>query len=109
MKFGYVKMWAASLVIGIAALAAIAPSRAQFAKLPEGPNRELVETVCGSCHDIEMVAIGRRSEERWSLTIGRSQDELPTLLERLGEIDLFVHDSEHSYECMDFEFRAAWT
>src|SRR5215468_12094835 len=69
MKFGCVKMWAASLAIGIVALAAIAPSRAQFAKLPEGPNRELVETVCGSCHDIEMVAIGRRSEERWSLTI----------------------------------------
>jgi hypothetical protein len=62
-------MWAASLLIGIAALAAIAPSQAQFAKLPEGPNRELVEAVCGSCHDIEMVAIGRRSEERWNLTI----------------------------------------
>jgi hypothetical protein len=69
MKFGRVKIWAASLVIGSVALAAIAPSRAQFAKLPEGPNRELVEAVCGSCHDIEMVAIGRRSEERWSLTI----------------------------------------
>src|SRR5215470_12504998 len=69
MKFGCVRMWAGSLAVGIAALAAIAPLRAQFAKLPEGPNRELVETVCGSCHDIEMVAIGRRSEERWNLTI----------------------------------------
>jgi predicted O-methyltransferase YrrM len=46
--------------------------------------------------------------ERWHLTIGRSQDELPSLLERLADIDLFVHDSEHSYECMDFEFRAVW-
>jgi hypothetical protein len=46
--------------------------------------------------------------KRWSLTIGRSQDELPPLLDRLGQIDLFVHDSEHSYECMNFEFRAAW-
>ena len=46
--------------------------------------------------------------ERWRLTVGRSQEELPPLLERLGTIDLFVHDSEHSYECMDFEFRAAW-
>ena len=44
----------------------------------------------------------------WHLTVGRSQEELPPLLERLGTIDLFVHDSEHSYECMDFEFRAAW-
>ena len=69
MRLAYVKMWAASLVICIAALAAMAPSRAQFATLPDGPNRELVEAVCGSCHDIEMVAIGRRSEERWSLTM----------------------------------------
>src|SRR5262245_2882088 len=64
-----VKMWAASLLIGIAALAAMVPSRAQFATLPVGPNRELVEAVCGSCHDIEMVAINGRSEERWRLTI----------------------------------------
>ena len=46
--------------------------------------------------------------ERWQLTMGRSQDELPPLLGRLGTIDLFVHDSEHSYECMDFEFRTVW-
>ena len=69
MKLGCVKMWAASLVIGIPALTAIAPLRAQFATLPEGPNRELVEVVCASCHDIEMVAINGRSEERWRLTI----------------------------------------
>jgi hypothetical protein len=69
MKLGCVKLWAASLLISIAALAAIAPTRAQLAKLPDGPNRELVEAVCGSCHDIEMVAINGRSEERWGLTI----------------------------------------
>jgi hypothetical protein len=69
MKLGCVKMWATSLPIFIAALAAIAPLRAQFATLPDGPNRELVEAVCGSCHDIEMVAINGRSEERWRLTI----------------------------------------
>jgi hypothetical protein len=64
-----VKKMAASLPICIAALGALAPSRAQFAKLPDGPNRELVEAVCGSCHDIEMVAINGRSEERWGLTM----------------------------------------
>lgn len=46
--------------------------------------------------------------ERWQLTIGRSRDKLTPLLDRLGSIDLFVHDSEHSYECMDFEFRTTW-
>ncbi|MGH3117041.1 MAG: class I SAM-dependent methyltransferase [Gaiellales bacterium] len=45
---------------------------------------------------------------RWHLVLGRSQDELPPLLERVGEIDLFMHDSEHSYECMSFEFSTAW-
>ena len=37
--------------------------------LPEGPNRDLVERKCGSCHDVEMVAINGRTEERWNLTI----------------------------------------
>jgi predicted O-methyltransferase YrrM len=46
--------------------------------------------------------------ERWQLVLGRSQDELPPLLERVGKIDFFMHDSEHSYECMSFEFRTAW-
>jgi Methyltransferase domain len=47
-------------------------------------------------------------KERWTLVSGKSQDELPPLLERLGTIDTFMHDSEHSYECMWFEFNAAW-
>jgi predicted O-methyltransferase YrrM len=47
-------------------------------------------------------------KERWTLILGRSQDELPPLLERLGTIDFFMHDSEHSFECMWFEFHEAW-
>ncbi len=47
-------------------------------------------------------------KERWELTVGRSDDELPGLLARLGPIGFFMHDSEHSYECMAFEFRTAW-
>ena len=46
--------------------------------------------------------------QRWRLTIGRSQDELLPLLARLAPIDFFMHDSEHSYDCMSFEFREAW-
>ena len=46
--------------------------------------------------------------ERWHLVLGRSQDELPPLIDRVGEIDFFMHDSEHSYECMSFEFAKAW-
>jgi predicted O-methyltransferase YrrM len=47
--------------------------------------------------------------ERWHLVLGRSQDELPPLLDHVGEIDFFMHDSEHSYECMRFEFGTAWS
>jgi predicted O-methyltransferase YrrM len=46
--------------------------------------------------------------ERWTLVLGRSQEELPPLLERLGTVDFFMHDSEHSFDCMWFEFGAAW-
>jgi predicted O-methyltransferase YrrM len=46
--------------------------------------------------------------ERWTLVSGKSQDELPPLLARLGTIDTFMHDSEHSFDCMWFEFNAAW-
>jgi predicted O-methyltransferase YrrM len=44
---------------------------------------------------------------RWDLIVGKSQEELPPLLERLGTIDFFMHDSEHSYECMTFEMTSA--
>jgi len=46
--------------------------------------------------------------DRWSLTLGRSQEELGPLLERVGAVDLFLHDSEHSYECMMFEFTTVY-
>ena len=71
MILGFVKMSAACLVIGVVGwtLVAVLPSWAQYATLPDGSNRELVEAVCGSCHDIEMVAINGRSEERWRLTV----------------------------------------
>ena len=52
--------------------------------------------------------IPRELKERWTLILGRTQEELPPLLERLGTIDSFMHDSEHSFDCMWFEFNAAW-
>ena len=47
-------------------------------------------------------------KDRWDLILGKSQDELPPLLARLGSIDFFLHDSEHSYECMWFEYNEAY-
>jgi predicted O-methyltransferase YrrM len=47
-------------------------------------------------------------DERWTLTLGRSQDVLQPLLDRLGPIDLFIHDSEHSYDNQMLEFTAGF-
>ena len=52
--------------------------------------------------------VPERLRGRWHLALGRSQDELPRLLDRIGPIDFFMHDSEHSDACMRFEFEAAW-
>lgn len=45
---------------------------------------------------------------RWTLAHGSSGRLLNPLLQRLGSIDLFVHDSLHTYNNMKFEFAAAW-
>ena len=47
-------------------------------------------------------------QKPWQMHIGDSKRLLPELLRRLGEIDLFIHDSLHTYEHMGFEFRAAY-
>ncbi|MEL6252859.1 MAG: class I SAM-dependent methyltransferase [Bacteroidota bacterium] len=52
--------------------------------------------------------VPKELRDRWELRLGKSQDLLPPLLEELGSIDFFVHDSEHSYECMTFEFETSY-
>ena len=47
--------------------------------------------------------------KRWDLRAGKSSDLLPTLLEEVKEVDIFLHDSEHSYENMYWEYKTAWT
>lgn len=44
----------------------------------------------------------------WRLELGPCQELLRPLLEELTPIDLFIHDSEHSYENQLFEFRAGF-
>jgi predicted O-methyltransferase YrrM len=47
-------------------------------------------------------------KNRWSLIGGKSSEQIPPLLKRLNQIDVFQHDSEHSYENMLFEYETAW-
>jgi predicted O-methyltransferase YrrM len=44
---------------------------------------------------------------RWQLRLGDTRKLLPDLLATLGQVDLFLHDSDHSYENMLFEFEQA--
>jgi predicted O-methyltransferase YrrM len=44
----------------------------------------------------------------WTYVRGDSKRKLPPLLETLGKIDLFLHDSLHYYPTMTFEFEQAW-
>ncbi|QIO25426.1 class I SAM-dependent methyltransferase [Haloarcula sp. JP-L23] len=45
---------------------------------------------------------------RWSLTLGKSQEELPGVLTGVGAVDLFVHDSEHATPTMHCEMDLAY-
>jgi predicted O-methyltransferase YrrM len=56
-------------------------------------------------HDYFVPADLRR---RWSLILGDSRRELPALLSRLGTIDMFHHDSLHTWDHMTWEFETAY-
>ena len=45
---------------------------------------------------------------RWELIIGDSKQKLPALLERVEAVDIFFHDSDHSYEHVLFELDTVW-
>ena len=45
---------------------------------------------------------------RWQLRIGSSQQLLPQVLVELGAIDMFQHDSRHSYSNQFREYQSAW-
>lgn len=46
-------------------------------------------------------------KKHWTLKIGKSSELLEKIKNNWGEIDLFFHDSEHSYENMSYEFEYA--
>ncbi len=43
--------------------------------------------------------------QKWELLLGSSNELLPPLIQKLGKIDIFFHDSDHSYQNMMFEFK----
>ena len=45
---------------------------------------------------------------RWKVHLGDSRKVLPALLRELQSVDMFIHDSLHTYEHMQFEFEQAF-
>jgi predicted O-methyltransferase YrrM len=46
---------------------------------------------------------------RWQLRLGYAQELLPAILNEEKEIDIFFHDSDHSYAHMKYEFEISAT
>jgi predicted O-methyltransferase YrrM len=82
--------------------------------------RALEENGRGVLHSVDLPPLRRGYEGfwgvagdeanrgRWSLHRGSSTRVLPPLLDELGTVDLFVHDSLHTYRNMRREFEAVW-
>lgn len=47
--------------------------------------------------------------EMWTLHLGDAKLLLPSLFDELSSIDIFFHDSDHSYEHMLWECSTAWS
>ena len=54
------------------------------------------------------IAVDETLRSRWSVHRGSSKRVLPELLEELGTVDLFLHDSLHTYRNMRREFETVW-
>jgi len=52
--------------------------------------------------------IPKKLRSNWEINFGESKKNLKKLLEKEREIDIFIHDSLHTYENMMFEFEIAW-
>jgi predicted O-methyltransferase YrrM len=46
--------------------------------------------------------------ERWTVRLGDARELLPCVLGELKSLDIFIHDSLHTYEHMKFEYEQAY-
>ena len=53
-------------------------------------------------------AVPEELKDRWELIFGKSEAILPDLLKKLQNIDIFFHDSMHTYHHMMFEYTTSW-
>jgi len=53
-------------------------------------------------------AVPERLKHRWTLIPGDSRYILPRLLHQVGQVNIFLHDSSHTYRCQLAEYSAVW-
>jgi len=53
-------------------------------------------------------AIPNNLKHRWEFIFGTSAEKLKPILNKLEKIDIFLHDSLHTFKNMMFEFETAW-
>jgi predicted O-methyltransferase YrrM len=73
----------------------------------EAPNRDGYEATLPPDREPGWV-IPKALHEHWDLLKGSSAELLPEVLARHRTIDMFLHDSEHTYETMSLEMSLAW-
>jgi len=79
------------------------------------PNQD-IELFPGGPRQTEILPDGKQTgfivpenlRTHWQLHLGNAKELLPRLLHSLGKIDIFLHDSLHTYDHMMFEYRTAW-
>ena len=72
----------------------------------EQDNKDYTKSVLST--DKIGICIYPELKKRWTLILDNSKKELPKLLERLSSIDIFLHDSQHTYKHMKWEYETAW-
>ena len=69
-----------------------------------------IDNVFKPWESLEMIgnAIPSKIQDRWKLIIGTSSEKFDDLFQSLEKVDIFLHDSLHTYKNMLLEFQTAW-
>lgn len=54
------------------------------------------------------ICVPEHLKKKWNLILGDSKEELPKVLKKINSLDVFLHDSKHTYEHMIWEFKTVW-
>ena len=68
-----------------------------------------IDSVFRPWHSENMIGsiIPENLKTNWNLILGSSNKVLPDLFDKLSQVDIFIHDSLHTYKNMMFEFECA--